>query len=71
MVLGANQFVPHCRKNVLKFWWDKEMDLLKEVSLKSNLIWKAAGKPKHGPIFSERQSCRLQYRKRIRENQNK
>jgi len=43
---------------------------LKEASIESNLIWKAAGKPKHGPIFSKRQSCRLQYRKRIRENQN-
>ena len=26
------------------------MDLLKEASIESNLIWKAAGKPKHGPI---------------------
>ena len=70
IVLGANQFVPHCRKNSFKFWWDEEMDLLKEVSIESNLIWKAAGKPKHGPIFGKRQSCRLQYRKHIRENQN-
>jgi len=46
------------------------MDLLKEASIESNLIWKAAGKPKHGPIFSKRQSCRFQYRKRIKENQN-
>ena len=52
MVLGANQFVPHCHKKFFKFWWDEEMDLLKEASIESNLIWKAAGKPKHGPIFS-------------------
>ena len=44
------------------------MDLLKEASIESNLMWKVAGK--HGPIFSKRQWCRLQYRKRIRENQN-
>ena len=69
MVLGANQFVPHCRKQILKFWWDEELDLLKEA-IESNLILKAADKPKHGPFFSKRQSCRLQYRKRFRENQN-
>ena len=69
LAIGANRFVPHCRKNFFKFWWDEEMDLLKEASIESNLIWKAANKPKHGPIFSKRQSCRLQYRKRIRENQ--
>ena len=46
------------------------MNLLKEASIESNLIWKAAGKPKYGPIFDKRQSCRLQYRKRIRDNQN-
>jgi len=33
-------------------------------------VWKAAGKPKNGPIFDKRQSCRLIYRKRIRESQN-
>jgi Reverse transcriptase (RNA-dependent DNA polymerase) len=70
LVIGANQFVPQCRKNFFKFWWDEEMNLLKEASIESNVIWKAAGKPKYGPIFSKRQSCRLQYRKRIRENQN-
>jgi hypothetical protein len=70
MVGCANQFVPHCRKNFFKFWWDEEMDLLKEASIESNRIWKDAGKPKQGPIFVKRQSCRLQYRNRIRENQN-
>jgi hypothetical protein len=70
MVVCANQFVPHCQKDFLKYWWDEEMDLLKEASIESNRIWKDAGKPKQGPIFVKRQSCRLQYRNRIRENQN-
>lgn len=68
MVMCANQFVPHCRRNFFKFWWDEEMDLLKEASIESDRIWKDAGKPKQGPIFIKRQSCRLQYRNRIREN---
>jgi hypothetical protein len=70
LISGANQFVPHYRKNVFKFWWDEEMDLLKDASIESNGIWKAAGKPKNGPIFDKRQACRLQYRKLIRERQH-
>ena len=46
------------------------MDLLKDASIESNGIWKAAGKPKHGPLFDKRQACRLKYRKLIRERQN-
>ena len=45
------------------------MDILKAASIESNLAWKAAGKPRHGPIFDKRQASRLQYRKKIRENQ--
>ena len=70
LVVGANQYVPHCRKNFFKFWWNEVIALLKEASISSNRIWKAADKPKQGPIFNKRQSCRLQYRNRIRENQN-
>ena len=62
-------FVPKCGKGFFKFWWDEELNLLKEASAESHRIWKAAGKPRQGPIFSRKQACRLQYRKRLRENQ--
>ena len=68
--VGANNYVPHHRKNFYKFWWDQDMDILKAASIESNLAWKAAGKPRHGPIFDKRQASRLQYRKKIRENQS-
>ena len=44
------------------------MDLLKTASVESTKVWKASDKPRHGPIFDKRQLCRLQYRKKIREN---
>ena len=47
------------------------MDILKAASIESNLAWKAAGKPRHGPIFDKRQASRLQYRKKIREKKIK
>ena len=67
---GAEMYVPVRRKNFRKFWWNQEMDSLKNASIESNNLWKAADKPRHGPIFDKRQSCRLQYRRRIREEQN-
>ena len=66
---GATCFVPRRTNNFYKFWWDEEISLLKEESIESNRLWKAAGKPRHGPIFDKRQSCRLRYRQRLREGQ--
>jgi len=37
--------------------------------VESNQAWKAAGKPRYGPIFDRRQRCRMSYRKRIKECQ--
>ena len=65
----AKNFVPERRKCFYKFWWDEEMQLLKEASVDANRLWKAANKPRHGPIFDKRQATRLQYRKRLRDRQ--
>ena len=43
------------------------MNLLKDESIESDKLWKAADKPRHGPIFDRRQRCKSVYRKRIRE----
>jgi len=66
---AAEAFVPQRKKNFYKFWWSEELDCLKQASIDSNRLWKAAGKPRHGPIFNNRQSHRMIYRKRIREEQ--
>ena len=44
-------FLPKCRKGFFKFWWDEELNLLKEASAESHRIWKAADKPRQGPFF--------------------
>ena len=67
----AKNFVPERRKYFYKFWWDEELQLLKEASVDSNRLWKIAGKPATtgGSIFDKRQAARLQYRKRLRDSQ--
>ena len=67
LVNGANEYVPRYHKNFLKFWWNEELDLLKEDSIQSDKLWKAVGKPRSGQIFNKRQTCRARYRKRLRE----
>ena len=66
---AADMFVPKRQKGFYKFWWDEELSLLKAASVEKNNIWKDAGKPRSGPIFTNRQSSRLLYRKRLREYQ--
>ena len=51
---AANMYVPRHQKSYYKYWWDEEMDALKDASIESNRIWKAAGKPRHGTIFEKK-----------------
>jgi len=69
MTLCAYSYVPRCPKNFFKFWWDEELKSLKEASVNSDKLWKAAGRPRSGPIFAERQTSKLRYRHCIRDHQ--
>jgi hypothetical protein len=69
LVSCANSHIPKHRTNFYKFWWNQELSILKENSIESDKLWKAAGKPRCGPLFDKRQNCRLQYRKCIREHE--
>ena len=69
MVTSANSYIPRCRRNFFKFWWDEELRIFKEASVNSDKLWKEAGRPGSGPIFRDRQSCRLRYRQSIKEHQ--
>jgi len=54
----AKLCIPERSENFLKFWWNEELSLLKQASIESNKLWNAAGKPRSGPLFLKRQSCR-------------
>jgi Reverse transcriptase (RNA-dependent DNA polymerase) len=65
----ANMYIPLHYKGFYKFWWDQELDLLKEESIKSHNLWKQAGKPRNGPCFNKYKSDKLAYKLRIRNSQ--
>ena len=52
LTLGADTAVPKCKKDFFEFWWDSDIDELKEKSIASCKLWKDAGKPRSGSIFT-------------------
>jgi hypothetical protein len=66
----ASYTVPSRTKQFYKFWWNEELDILKDESIKDHQVWKAAGKPRCGELFQKYKSSKLAYKLRIRECQD-
>ena len=64
-------FIPQKDKNFFKFWWKEELKAAKAASIDSNDMWKAAGKPRQGPIFEKRKRCRSVYRQLLRDEEKR
>lgn len=70
VLLSSSSFcVPSVRKSFFKFWWDTELDLLKQASVDAFVLWKQVGRPRQGSFFENKQRARLQYRNAIRGKQ--
>ena len=67
--LCAHSTIPCCKQDFFKFWWSQELDCLKQESIDSCRLWKAAGQPRSGPIFDRRNKARRAYRLAIRRNE--
>ena len=59
---SAELHVPLHYKNYYKFWWSEELSCLKDNAIKSNKLWKDAGKPRSGPIADVRNADRRKYK---------
>ena len=55
LAAGENLYIPRCSKNYFKFWWSEELTALKQAAINTDRLWKAAGKPRSGQIFDNRQ----------------
>jgi len=60
--MAASNTVPYKRQSYYKFWWDSELDKLKEMSMDAHTIWKQAGKPKYGPIYEAKRISHANYK---------
>jgi len=63
---SSDMCIPRRKRNFFKFWWDQELDELKLKSSTSCSVWKAAGRPRSGPIFSNYSKDKAAYRHCIR-----
>ena len=66
---SAAATIPLRTKGFYKFWWNEELDKLKEESISSHRLWLAAGRPRCGTVASNARACKLRYKSRIRECQ--
>lgn len=64
--LASDETIPSCKKDFFKFWWDHDLDELKSRSVTSCNIWRAAGRPRSGPIFNNYRRDKASYRHSIR-----
>jgi hypothetical protein len=62
----AASCVPSVPKNFFKFWWDQEIDALKQSAIAAHREWVKQGRPKQGPIFQERQKSKFLYKNTIK-----
>jgi len=58
--------VPRIKHDARKFWWDAELNDLKQHSIISHTAWIQAGKPRSGPIFDNWKSDKYKYKNAIR-----
>jgi len=52
-----------------KYWWDQELDLLKQDSVKHHRIWTALGRPRYGDCFEAMSKSKLRYKQAIRKKE--
>jgi exonuclease III len=71
LTVCADKFVPVHNKHFYKFWWNQELDQLKDNSIVSAKQWKAAGRPRSGHIFQQYKTNKLAYKQRIRTEQQR
>ena len=63
---AANINIYKSKSNFYKFWWDEELNILKENSISAHNQWFSDGKPRSGRVFVAMNTAKLQYRNTIR-----
>ena len=69
--ISAELFIPKRKRNFFKFWWNAELDELKEKAIKSCRAWREAGKPRCGPLNDNYRKDKLLYKKRLNEERGR
>ena len=68
---SAVNCVPLTQKNFYKYWWDQELDSLKDESIAAHEAWKCAGKPRSGEIFEHKKLVKSLYKQSVRDHKRR
>ena len=63
---AAQLCVPIKKSNFFKYWWDQELDLLKQISIDTHKAWVNANRPSHGIIYHDKRKAKAAYKSEIR-----
>ena len=66
---AASCTVPKHSQGFYKYWWNEELNVLKNQSISAHQLWVAAGRPRCGPIACKARAAKAQYKKSIRQYQ--
>lgn len=58
------------KRNFFKWWWDLSLEEYKNNSINAFNIWKAAGKPTQGNLFSAMKKSKMIYKRQIKLNKS-
>ena len=64
--ISSDRTVPKQKSDFYKYWWEQELDLLKQESIKNHRVWTALGRPCYGNRFEEMRRSKLRYKQAIR-----
>src|SRR5207249_11465304 len=62
--------VPRVGETFFKYWWNQELEDLKQDSIRSFKLWDSAGKPKTGDIHNKMCKAKTSYKYALRKYQN-
>jgi len=68
LLAAGSHCVPFSKLDIHKHWWTPELTTLKEQCIDITTIWKSVGRPRSGPINTERLKCKLSYKQAIKDS---
>ena len=63
--------IPALQVNALKFWWDQELDVLKQEAFQADKDWKSVNCPKAGQAFDKFKDAKYKFKLAIRQKRER
>ena len=66
LYVAACVTIPQIKQNFYKYWWDEELNQLKDKAIESFNLWFAFGKPRNGKEYDDMRQDKLSYKYAIK-----